>query len=121
MGRLLNTSLPLILMTVLVSILSMGACTAQQGKEVDYAKAFLVDVRTPAEFAEGSAPGAVNIPLNELPQRMAEFKGKENVVVFCRSGSRSGQAKSILDSNGMKNVVNGGTWQQVSNRLTARK
>lgn len=121
MGRLLNTSLPLILMTVLVSILSMGACTAQQGKEVDYAKAFLVDVRTPAEFAVGSAKGAVNFPLNEVASRIDEFEGKGQVVVFCRSGSRSGQAKSVLDSKGIRNVVNGGTWQQVSAKLTAKK
>jgi len=34
--------------------------------------------------------------------------------VFCRSGNRSGQAKMILEQNGIKNVVNGGTWQNVS-------
>jgi len=76
--------------------------------------AFLVDVRTPGEFSGGSVPGAVNIPLDMIPGQLAKFKGKENIVLFCRSGMRSGQAKGILESNGFKNVVNGGTWEDVS-------
>lgn len=69
--------------------------------------AFLVDVRTPEEFSEGSVKGAVNIPLNEVESRLNEFKGKPGVIVFCRSGNRSGQAKEILEKNGVKNVING--------------
>jgi rhodanese-related sulfurtransferase len=45
---------------------------------------------------------------------LAKFKGKENIIVFCRSGNRSGQAKTILEQNGFKNVVNGGTWEEVN-------
>lgn len=69
--------------------------------------ALMVDVRTPEEFASGSVKGAINIPLNEVESRINEFKGKPGVVVFCRSGNRSGQAKKILESNGIKNVING--------------
>lgn len=76
--------------------------------------AFLVDVRTPAEFAQGSVPGAVNIPLDQIPQQMSKFSTKKSIVVFCRSGSRSGQAKSILERNGHSQVINGGTWQNVN-------
>ncbi len=90
-----------------------SSCKSQTGATVDYSKAFLVDVRTPEEFAEGSAPGAVNIPLNEVEARLNEFKGKENIVVFCRSGNRSSQAMSILTENGIQNVSNGGTWEDV--------
>lgn len=75
---------------------------------------FLVDVRTPGEFTEGSAKGAVNIPLDRIMSELEQFKGKENIVVFCRSGNRSGQAKYILEQNGFKNVINGGTWQEVA-------
>lgn len=75
--------------------------------------AFLVDVREPAEFAGGSVKGAVNIPLGSIATRINNFKGKENIIVFCRSGARSGQAKTILEQNGFKNVVNGGTWENV--------
>ncbi|HNF49242.1 MAG TPA: rhodanese-like domain-containing protein [Chitinophagales bacterium] len=76
--------------------------------------AFLVDVRTPQEFSSGSVKGAVNIPLSEITQRISEFKGKKNIVVFCRSGNRSTQAKNILEQNGIKNVINGGPWQNVN-------
>ncbi len=69
--------------------------------------AFVVDVRTPEEFAEGSYPGAVNIPLNEIESRVGEFKNKPSVVVFCKTGNRSGQAKEILEKNGIKSVTNG--------------
>lgn len=76
--------------------------------------AFLVDVRTPGEFAEGHVNGSVNIPLDKVPAQLAAFKNKKNIVVFCRSGGRSGQAKSILEQNGFTNVINGGTWESVS-------
>jgi phage shock protein E len=76
--------------------------------------AFLVDVREPGEFAEGTAKGAVNIPLGSVATELTKFKGKENIIVFCRSGNRSGQAKTILEQNGFKNVINGGTWQEVN-------
>ena len=76
--------------------------------------AFLVDVREPGEFSGGSAKGAVNIPLGSVATKLNKFKGKENIVVFCRSGNRSGQAKVILEQNGFKNVVNGGTWEDVN-------
>lgn len=75
--------------------------------------AFLVDVRTPAEFAEGNVKGSVNIPLDQVQNQLAKFKAKENIVVFCRSGNRSSQAKSILEQNGFNNVTNGGTWQDI--------
>lgn len=75
--------------------------------------AFLVDVRTPAEFSGGSVKGAVNIPLDKISSQLSKFKNKKSIVVFCRSGSRSGQAKSILESNGFQNVINGGAWQNV--------
>ena len=84
-----------------------------QLKEVLADNAFLVDVRTPSEFASGSIKGAVNIPLDKVSGQLSKFKGKKHIVVFCRSGNRSGQAKSILEKNGFTNVVNGGTWQNV--------
>lgn len=82
-------------------------------KEAIDQNAFLVDVRTPEEFGEGSAEGAVNIPVDQIPGRFAEFEGKDSIVVFCRSGNRSDSAKKFLKQKGIKNVVNGGTWQKV--------
>lgn len=77
-------------------------------------RAFLVDVRSPGEFADGNVKGSVNIPLDQVQNQLAKFKEKENIVVFCRSGNRSSQAKSILEKNGFTNVTNGGTWQDVN-------
>lgn len=97
---------------------------AQDSTELEKALAqnpFLVDVRTPAEFSGGSAKGAVNIPLDKVASQVAQFKGKTHIVVFCRSGNRSGQAKSILAQYGITNVTNGGTWQDVQTALERKK
>lgn len=76
--------------------------------------AFLVDVRSPQEYKSGSVKGATNIPLDVIVQQLHKFKGKEHIVVFCRSGNRSGQAQRLLKQNGYSNVTNGGTWQNVN-------
>lgn len=76
--------------------------------------AFLVDVRTAGEFAEGHVKGSVNIPLDKVQAQFAKFKNRKNIIVFCRSGARSSQAKNILQQNGFTNVVNGGRWNNVS-------
>ena len=76
--------------------------------------AFLVDVRTPGEFADGHVKGSVNIPLDNITKEITKFKDKKNIIVFCRSGNRSGMAKSLLEQQGITNVVSGGTWQNVA-------
>src|SRR5690554_787092 len=82
-------------------------------EEAIRAGAILIDVRTPGEFQMGSAKGAVNIPLEELIHDFSQFENKESIVLFCRSGARSGYAQGFLQQNGFKNVYNGGTWQSV--------
>jgi phage shock protein E len=73
-------------------------------------KASIVDVRTPGEYDEGHYPGAINIPLNELPSRLDEFKQmKTPIVAYCRSGARSGMAVSLLKQSGINEVINGGS------------
>ncbi|HZK62906.1 MAG TPA: rhodanese-like domain-containing protein [Puia sp.] len=76
--------------------------------------AFLVDVRTPSEFAQGHVKGSVNIPLDKIPAELAQFENRNNIIVFCLSGGRSTQAKLILEKNGFTGVINGGTWKQVN-------
>ena len=80
-------------------------------------EAFLVDVRSSDEFARSHVKGSVNIPLDQIPNLLSKFKGKKNIVVFCRSGDRSNQAKAILELNGFTNVINGGTWHNVESLL----
>lgn len=63
--------------------------------------ALLLDVRTPAEFKEGHVPNALNVPVQELPQRLAEVGPTSRpVVVYCRSGGRSAMASQLLRSAG---------------------
>jgi len=71
----------------------------------------IIDVRTPGEFAEGHVPGSVNIPLDQLPQRIEEVQRMEApIVLCCRSGARSGVALDLLRAAGMEQVSNGGPW-----------
>ncbi len=79
--------------------------------------ALFVDVRTTKEFAGGSAPNAINIPLATVASNLDKFKGQEQVVVFCLSGGRSGKAKAILERNGIQNVINGGPWKNVAKNV----
>lgn len=73
--------------------------------------ATLLDVRSVAEFAAGSAPGTVNIPLHELAQRLAEVPRHTPVVVGCASGTRSGMARLLLRKHGYAPVYNIGGWR----------
>jgi rhodanese-related sulfurtransferase len=104
----------------LVMVTFLTACSPRQTATptgIAYADSYLVDVRTPEEFQTGSATGAVNIPLHTLSTRLDALKGKKQIVVFCRSGSRSAQAYQILQEAGFTNVVNGGTWSDVQAQL----
>ena len=70
----------------------------------------LVDVRSPWEYESEHLPGAQNIPLEELPSRVNEFSSiHKPVVLYCRSGNRSGMALNILKQNGITDVYNGGS------------
>jgi rhodanese-related sulfurtransferase len=64
--------------------------------------AFWLDVRQPEEFRAGHVPGATLIPLNELAQRLGELPRDREIIVVCRSGSRSGAATRHLSSAGYR-------------------
>ncbi len=86
----------------------------EQHKEVS-----IVDVRTPGEFMGGHVAGSINIPLQELPYRLEEFKKMKKVVLCCASGARSLQATGYLRNQGI-DCVNGGSWLDV-NRIQNNK
>jgi phage shock protein E len=67
---------------------------------------FLLDVRTPEEYAGGHLPGAVNIPHTELAARVAELDGarERDIVVYCRTGNRTAQALEVLGKAGFKRL-----------------
>lgn len=70
---------------------------------------FLLDVRQPWEYEEIHLPGAVLIPLPEVPERMLEIPEKKPVITYCRSGGRSSAAARILAGAGREvmNLVGG--------------
>ncbi|HEY0978934.1 MAG TPA: rhodanese-like domain-containing protein [Flavobacteriales bacterium] len=79
--------------------------------------ATILDVRTPAEFAQGHVKGALNIPLDRLQRSTADVPKGRPVITCCRSGARSGMAEGILRRQGFE-AYNGGPWMNVQ-RLKA--
>ncbi len=74
----------------------------------------LIDVREPFEFAMGHAPGALNIPLGSVPARVDEFRNMpQPIVLYCRSGNRSGQAMMFLKACGIAEAYNAGSLEDV--------
>lgn len=69
---------------------------------LDFDKVFLLDCRTPAEFAMGTIPGAVNIPLDELRNRLEELPKDKPVYEFCQVGLRGYIAYRILSQHGFE-------------------
>ena len=74
--------------------------------EMNAAGAVYVDVRNPPELNEGFAPHAVNIPLGELKQRFGELSKDQDLLIYCRSGRRSGAATKFLMDQGYTRVYN---------------
>ena len=70
----------------------------------------LIDVREDDEYAEARVPGAVHIPLGQIPDRVAEVPSGETVYVICAKGGRSAKAAEHLRAQGLDAVnVAGGT------------
>jgi rhodanese-related sulfurtransferase len=74
--------------------------------EAKDASLVLLDVRTQKEFAEGHVPGAINISHDELASRLGELEGARDrdIVVYCRSGRRTGIALGVLEKAGFKRL-----------------
>jgi len=83
-------------------------------------KGTLIDVREPHELdLDGAVPNAINIPLGDVPHKVEEIKAMEHpIIVFCRSGNRSGNAAIFLQSQGLEDVYNGGGFQDVLDVLS---
>lgn len=105
---------------ILVSIFALTACktattanvsNASIKKMINNPDVTLVDVRTPEQFAGGSANNAINVPLAEIINNPTSLKGKK-VVVFCNKGIQADEAYKILKKNGVE-VYDGTSWQNV--------
>ena len=79
--------------------------------------ALIVDVRTPAEYKSGHIKGSVNIPVDTIKGKVGELKQKnKTIITCCRSGARSGMAKSILRNGGIE-AHNGGPWNSLDAKI----
>lgn len=89
-----------------------GLCdvfTYEQLASFDFKKSILLDVRTEMEFANGYLPEAINIPVDELRQRLSELDKNKLILVYCQVGLRGYIAARILSQNGfrVKNMTGG--------------
>lgn len=72
--------------------------------------AIIIDVRSPQEFDHGHIQGSKNIPLDKIQREAKTIKNMNKpIITVCKSGARSGMAKSILKAAGVE-VYNGGPW-----------
>ena len=79
--------------------------------------AVIVDVRTKSEYRAGHIQGSRNIPFDAINKEVSSLKKlNKPIVTVCRSGARSGMAKSILSAGGMQ-VYNGGAWTSLKRKM----
>ena len=79
----------------------------------------IIDVREPYEFKTGHVKGAINIPPNKLMAGAKELAGvpkDTELILYCRSGSRSAVSANILKMQGYTNIINGINKDQVEAR-----
>lgn len=82
-------------------------------------RSILIDVRTPQEFNDGHIQGALNIPYDVIDERIGEVAGDkdESIVLYCRSGRRSGIALDTLKDLGYTQVENAGGYTTLKREL----
>ena len=78
--------------------------TLQATQLINGRNAVVVDVRTPQEFATGSLPGARNIPVEKVGEKMRDIKKDKPLIVVCATGSRAGKAAAQLRAGGYGEV-----------------
>ncbi|MEL6135153.1 MAG: rhodanese-like domain-containing protein [Bacteroidota bacterium] len=106
------------LLAAIAGFFFVGQVSGQQVQNVDvtqfktyldtYQNYYLIDVRTPQEFAAGKIPGAVNINVNDpqFQQRLGELDPSRPVLVYCLSGGRSTRAARLMTNYGFTEVFN---------------
>jgi phage shock protein E len=104
---------------LLISILIISTVCAETGKikpeiMIDN-NTVLIDVRTKDEFKSGHLKKAINIPYTEIEDQIKSITKdtNKNIVVYCRSGRRSGIAQKTLLKMGYENVINGGGYKDL--------
>lgn len=86
-------------------------------------ESIVIDVREPSEYASGHVEGAINIPPQELvagSKKLADISKDSELILYCRTGSRSAVAKNILASQGYTRVINGINKDKVEAKLRTK-
>ena len=111
--------LPMILLCVLVLFLLKNRFFDRVDYKALLAEgAIIIDVRSPAEFSGGYIENSLNIPVGELMNKLEHLKDKDQTIITCcASGMRSGAAKQLLVAKGYTNVINGGGWSSLNNKI----
>ena len=78
----------------------------------------IIDVRTEKEYQDGHLKNAINIPYTEIKDRIKDYvtDKEEKIILYCRSGRRSGIAENILKEMGYKNVINAGAFEELKKK-----
>jgi rhodanese-related sulfurtransferase len=105
-GALVSALLAWLIALPLTAAGAGGEISNQQAQSQRAAGQDLVflDVRTPEEFASGHVPGAVNIPVKQLPDRLAELGKGDRLIVYCERGPRAMAAVDTLSRAGYTDV-----------------
>jgi phage shock protein E len=112
---------------LLISILIISTACAKTGKIkpeiMTDNNTVLIDVRTKDEFKSGHLEKAINIPYTEIEGKINSITKDTNqhIVLYCRSGRRSGIAQKTLLKMGYKNAVNGGSYKSLQINETEQK
>mgnify|MGYP000728152994 CR=1 FL=1 len=79
--------------------------------------AIIIDVRSPQEYDHGHIQGSKNIPLDKIQREVKTIKNMNKpIITVCKSGARSGMAKSVLKAAGIE-VYNGGSWFGLQSKI----
>jgi phage shock protein E len=79
--------------------------------------AIIIDVRSATEYKAGHIPGSLNIPVDSIKNKVEEIRKRNKpVITCCRSGARSGMAKSVLTNAGIE-CYNGGPWNMLVSKI----
>ena len=87
-----------------------------------FAQAIVIDVRTPSEYAEKHIAGAINIDHSVIATEIQKLKlaKEDKIILYCRSGRRSGIALEMLKKLGFENLENYGGLEEAQARLLNR-
>ena len=111
--KLIAVAIPAVMLGAFLLLRALGSVSPEDARRLVAEGALLVDVRSAGEYESGHIEGAVNFPLQTLSGRLEELgKRSTPLIVYCRSGTRSSLARSVLQKAGFTEVHDlGAMWR----------